>query len=445
MKGKTWPGVCWLAAFFIFCLVNTATAWATAAAAPGWDGHTGLDSNPGVVSWEKSRLAAAREWPLLDEVRSLVEQNYTGAVEPGLWEEGAARGLVESLGDPYSEYIAPDDMPAFAASLDDEYVGVGIVLQDIDGRAVITSIIPGSPAARQGLKSGAVLVEVDGRAVEGRPLEEIGQMLEGKPGTNLGLTVTLPGSDNHKSYSLRRELIRPPVVSSRLLPGRLGYLYLRAFPYWAPAEVEQALTELQRQGARGLVLDLRGNPGGYLDAALEVASLFLLRDKPVVQVVGRDKRVTLLRSRGPGQDLPLIVLVDRGTASAAEILAGALQADKAALLLGTQTFGKGAVQTVFSLSNGGALKITTAHYLTPAGEAIDGKGLKPDIEVPEGQEQLERALTILQGQTTRPRVARTGAAKPAPAGSVGVWPAVAVAGFDGTRVDRLYHYAFCRR
>ncbi|WP_170290923.1 S41 family peptidase [Neomoorella glycerini] len=349
--------------------------------------------------------AAAPGWALLDEVRSLTEKNYAGPIDQATLEAGAVRGLVESLGDPYSEYIAPEEMPAFASSLDEEYIGVGIVFQALDGWVVITNVVPGSPAARLGVTPGSVLVAVDGRPVGNLSLEEIGTLLGGKPGTYVDLTVTLPGSDSRRSYYLRRELIRPPVVSSRLLAGPVGYLYLRSFPYWAPEEVETALAGLEDQGARGLILDLRGNPGGYLDAALDTASLFLLRDKPVAQVMGRDKKVTVLRSRGPGQDLPLVVLVDRGTASAAEILAGALQANHAAILVGTRTYGKGALQTIFPLSNGGALKLTTAYYRTPAGQDIDGEGLKPDIEVTEGREQLDRALKILRAQIAPPLVA----------------------------------------
>ncbi|MBC7324597.1 MAG: S41 family peptidase, partial [Moorella sp. (in: Bacteria)] len=308
-------------------------------------------------------------------------------------------------GDPYSEYIAPEDLPSFASSLNEEYTGVGVVFQEIEGQVVLINIIPGSPAARLGVMPGSVLVAVDGRPVAGLPLEEIGRLLEGKAGTYVELTVVLPGSASSRSYYLRREVIRPPVVGARLMAGCIGYLYLRSFSSWAAEEVAAALEQLEASGARGLILDLRGNPGGYLDAAGETASLFLLRGKAIAKIVDRDKQVSFLRSRGPGQDLPLIVLVDRGTASAAEILAGALQANHAALLVGTCTYGKGAVQTIFPLSNGGALKLTTAYYFTPDGRAIDGEGLRPDIEVTGRQEQLDRALQVLQAQIAPPLVA----------------------------------------
>ncbi|WP_258358805.1 S41 family peptidase [Moorella sulfitireducens] len=361
------------------------------------------------------RLAAAGAatpgWSLLDEVYDLAEKNYPGFLDREALEAGAVRGLVDSLGDPYGEYIAPGDLPFFTSSLNEEYTGVGVVFQEVEGQIVLKEIVPGSPAARAGVKPGSVLVAVDGRPVTGLSLEEIGRLLEGTAGTYVEMTVTLPGSSARRSYYLRREVIRPPVTGVHLFAGQVGYLYLRSFPYWAPEEMEAALAWLEDRGARGLILDLRGNPGGYLDAALETASLFLLPGKPVVQLLGRDNKVTLLQSRGPGQDLPVVILVDRDTASAAEVLAGALQANHAALLIGTRTYGKGAVQTIFNLSNGGALKLTTAYFLTPGGRAIDGEGLKPDIEVAGRQEQLDRALQVLRAQIAPSLVAAVPAGK----------------------------------
>ena len=451
MKLKTRPRVHLAALFlavFIFCylLFNSAAA---GAAAPRWDGHTGRDAGAGAAAWQEERLAAALEsgdvparaigaekpgagdspapetgnvsseairwqegqvaaargWPLLDEVRSLVEKNYTGAAAPELLEEGAARGLVEALGDPYSEYIAPAEVPAFAASLEDEYTGVGIILQAVDSRVVISGVIPGSPAARLGVKAGVVVEEIDERAVKDMSLDAVAALLRGEAGSYVELIVSLPGSGSRRSYYLRREVIRPPVVSSRMLAGAVGYLYVHSFPSWAAAEVADALAGLEAGGAAGLVLDLRGNPGGFLEAAGEVASLFLLKDKLIVRMVGRDCKEQVLRSRGPGQDLPVVVLVDRGTASAAEILAGALQANGAALVLGTPTYGKGVLQTIYPLKNGGVLKLTTAHYFTPDGQAIEGEGLQPDVVVEEGREQLDRAVEILRAQIKPPLLA----------------------------------------
>lgn len=377
--GRRW--LIFVALVLIACLGFNVAA-ATAAAAPA--------------------VAATPGWPLLDEVRELAEENYVNPVNEAALEEGAVRGMLECLGDPYNEYIPPGQVSQYTASLGDEYIGVGVVLTIIEGQVVVSSVIPNSPAARQGLRAGSILLAVDDRPLKGLSLEEVAGLLRGESGSSVELTVSLPGSGVQKKFLLVREQIRPAILNKRILAGQIGYLELKAFPKWVPQEVAAALEFLEAQGCRGLILDLRNNPGGYLESALEIASLFLIEGKPVVQVVGRDRQVKVIHSRGPGQDLPLVVLVDRGTASAAEILAGALQANQAAILLGTTTFGKGVIQTVFPLKNGGALKLTTDYYYTPAGRAIQGAGLKPDIEVDGEQQQLERAWNILSKQLSQP-------------------------------------------
>jgi carboxyl-terminal processing protease len=252
------------------------------------------------------------------------------------------------------------------------------------------------------VRAGSVLLAVDKQPVKELSLEEIGQLVQGELGSRVELTVSQPGSGVQKKILLQRERIRPVILNKRILAGQVGYLELKAFPKWVPEELAAALEFLEAQGCQGLILDLRNNPGGYLEAALEIASLFLIEGKPVVQVVGRDRQARVINARGPGQDLPLVILVNKDTASAAEILAGALQDNQAALLVGTTTFGKGAIQTVFPLTNGGALKLTTDYYYTPGGQAIQGTGLKPDIEVDGEQQQLQRAWNILSKQLNLP-------------------------------------------
>ncbi|MDK2821489.1 MAG: carboxyl-terminal processing protease [Clostridia bacterium] len=345
-----------------------------------------------------SALAASEDWELLNEIYNLTEENYVNQVDSDVLEEAAIRGLINSLGDPYSQYISPDEVSEFCSSVDEEYVGIGVVLQQIGDQLIIRDVIPNSPAARKGVRAGSIVVSVDGITIKGLALDKIGKLFNGEAGEYIRLTVTLPGIGTRENYSIKQEKIRPPVVNSFLMDGEVGYLYLKSFPYWAPDEIATALAELQAQDARGLILDLRGNLGGYLEAATEIASLFLLKDKPVVKIVDRNNKVEIVRSKGPGQDLPMIVLVDGQTASAAEILAGALQANNAALVLGTRTYGKGALQTVYPLSNGGVLKLTTAYYITPDNQSIEGEGLKPDVRVTAKEKPVEKALEILKEQ-----------------------------------------------
>ncbi|MGI9951502.1 S41 family peptidase [Moorellaceae bacterium AZ2] len=337
-------------------------------------------------------------WPLLTEVRDLIEKNYAGEIDPYSLEQGAIRGMIQALGDPYSDYLSPQEVEAFHQVLEGEYSGTGMVVAEENGVFVIQAVLASSPAARQGIRPGGVLLRVDGKSLKGLSLEEIVSLLRGEPGTQVIVEIAWPWESQPRSFTLVRELIRQPVVEVALLEGDVGYLGVRSFAARTPDEVARGLEQLEEAGARGLILDLRGNSGGYLGAAVEVASLFLLEGTPVVQVVDKEGRVEVLRSEGPGLDWPVVVLVDHETASAAELLAGALQDTGAALVVGTRTFGKGSIQSLLPLSNGGALKLTTGYYLTPAGRKIDGEGLEPDLDVSDPEEQLRTAVHLLKNR-----------------------------------------------
>ncbi|MDN5348528.1 MAG: carboxyl-terminal processing protease [Clostridia bacterium] len=343
--------------------------------------------------------ADVKEWPLLNEIKGLVEKYYAGEVDPKALEQGAIRGLLSSLGDPFTEYIPPEDVSLFNSAVDDEFGGVGIELRVAEeGKIVVFSTLPNTPAARVGIKPGDILYMVGLQKVQGLSLDKVVSLIRGEPGTPVILTFIRPGQEEPDIYVLTRETIRPPVLESKILENKIGYLALRSFPYWAPLEVKRALADLNEQGAKSIILDLRGNPGGYLNSALAISSLFLPKGTPIVQILDKDGKKETIYSVGPGQDLPVVALVDRNSASAAEILAGALQDAGLAKLVGERTFGKASVQSVVRLSNGGALKITTAHYLTPSGRQISGQGLKPDYELPGADAQLKKAIELLAAQ-----------------------------------------------
>lgn len=338
--------------------------------------------------------------PLLTEVRELIEKNYAGEVDPYSLEQGAIRGMIQALGDPYSDYLSPQEVEAFHQVLEGEYTGVGMVVAEDNGVFTIQAVLPSSPAARQGIRPGGVLLRVDGKPLKGLSVEGVILLLRGEPGTRVTVEIAWPWDSQPRSFTLVREVIRQPMAEAAILEGGVGYLALRSFTSQTPEEVALCLEALERRGVRKLVLDLRGNSGGYLEAAVEVTSLFLLEGTPVAQVVDKHGWVEVLRSEGPGIDWPVVVLVDGETASAAELLAGALQDTGAALLVGTRTFGKGSIQSLWPLRDGGALKLTTAYYLTPAGRPIDGVGLEPDIAVYDPEEQLNRAVELLKGRTS---------------------------------------------
>lgn len=337
-------------------------------------------------------------WTLLNEVRYIIESNYAGEIDPYLLEQGAIQGMIQALGDPYSEYLSPEKVKMYQKLLEEEYSGVGMVLAEENNIFTIQEVIPSSPAARQGIKPGGVLLKVDGKSVEGLSLGEVVTLLRGEIGTQVTVEIGWPWEPVPRTFTLIRELIRRPVVKAQLLEEKIGYLGLKSFTSRAPVEVAEGLEKLIEGGARGIILDLRGNSGGYLQAAVKVASSFLLKGAPVAQVVDKKGRVEILRSEGPGLDLPVVALVDENTASAAELLAGALQDAGAALLIGTRTFGKGSIQSLIPLSDGGALKLTTDYYLTPAGRKIQGQGIMPDWEVSDPEEQLRTAVHLLKNQ-----------------------------------------------
>lgn len=334
-------------------------------------------------------------WSLLFEVRKLIEENYAGDMDIYALEEGAIRGMLESLGDPYSEYLSPRDIKAYRKALEQEYVGVGLIFKEEGGNFTIIGIVPSSPAARHGLRPGGVLLKVDGQPVKGRTVEEVQGLLQGEVGSEVNVEIAWPWEGVPRTFVLKREPLRQQVVRAEVLDAQLGYLSLASFPSWAPLEVARVLSNFKSQGVKGIILDLRGNSGGYLQSALEVASLFLPPGVPVAQVVNKAGQVEILRSAGPGLDLPVVVLVDEGTASAAELLAGALQDVGIAYVVGTRTYGKGSIQSIIPLSNGGALKLTTGFYLTPAGREIEARGLKPDKEIEGREEQLRYARKLL--------------------------------------------------
>lgn len=344
---------------------------------------------------------------------------------------GATKGAVQALGDPYSLYFDASELEDFDIALGGTYAGIGVKVEERDGYVVVLAPFPGTPGATArfkgarpedpvGLRRGDRIVAVDGRDVVGLPVDLVARMIRGPEGTVVRLTVIREGPDGPRQleFEIRRTRIEIPTVEYRLLPGGIGYLRLTEFLPQAPRRVEGALRDLRRRGMRGLVLDLRDNPGGWLNVAQEVAELFVPRG-PLVHIVSRGDRRETLYVHGPGFDLPLVVLVNRGTASAAEILAGAIRDRLGAPLVGDRTFGKGSVQTRFTFNpHGGVvedgegptgLKLTTARYLTPNGSPVDGVGIAPDVPVPwpdavgdlgdpARDPQLRRALQVLRAR-----------------------------------------------
>jgi carboxyl-terminal processing protease len=327
------------------------------------------------LAWEQARLFA--------EVMERVKRDYVEPIDDAALLESAIRGMVADL-DAHSEYLDAEEYRDIRISTTGSYTGVGIEVGEIDGEVHVITPIAGSPAARSGIRSGDRIIAVDGLAVEQDNLQETIHRMRGLPGSRV--TVTVLRDDEAIEHDMRRELVRVASVYAELMQPSYGYIRLNQFSETTARELSRAVDRLaddNRGMLAGLVLDLRNNPGGVLDAAVDVADLFLDAGL-IVSADGRSSESRFVREAHRGDVLDgadIMVLVNRGSASASEIVAGALQDHGRALIVGTGTFGKGLVQTVMPLSKGRAIKLTTSRYYTPSGDSIHETGITPDVYV----------------------------------------------------------------
>jgi len=317
--------------------------------------------------------------------------------------EAALKGMVGSL-DPHSEFLDVDDYQQLQDDTEGQFGGLGLVVASRDGFITIISPMDDSPGFRAGILSGDRIVKVEGKNVEKMPLPDVVKQLRGKPDTQVTMTIQRPSSGATKDFTLTRAIINMEMVKDingkkefPLGDDKIGYVRITEFGDKTGDELEAALQKLKGEGMKALVLDLRFNPGGLLDEAVEVCQKFLPRGQLVVTTEGPDKSEnSVRRAEGHGDELkgePIVVLVNLGSASAAEIVTGCLQDLHRAVILGEKTFGKGSVQSIFPLDDGSALKLTVAKYYTPSHKVIHEHGIMPDIVVPMSDE-AQAALLI---------------------------------------------------
>lgn len=320
--------------------------------------------------------------------------------------EGAASGIVSSLNDPYSEYLDKDTWQDLKIRLDAKFGGIGVyILQDDQGRLKIMSPIKGTPAYKEGIKHGDIITKINDDSTVGMSQDEAVHLMRGDPGTQLSLSVYRESDAKEHTFRIVREIINVPSVESEVLDSanQIGYISLNQFGTRSAEEIKNSVNDLvENKKIRGLILDLRNNGGGDFDVSIEIAGVFLDGDK-VVSVADAQGNEKVYRADSGKVEFPLVVLVNEDSASASEILAAALQDNKRAVLVGKKTFGKGLVQTVFPLRNGGALKLTTQKYYTPAGIDINEVGITPDyvvdIKPDDSQDkQLEKAVSLIKKQ-----------------------------------------------
>jgi carboxyl-terminal processing protease len=323
-------------------------------------------------------------------------------LDPKKLSEGAIRGMLEALDDPYSSYLDPRHHQLQREDFRGVFEGIGAQVTMREGKLTIVAPIPDTPAERAGIRPGDIILEVDGESTEGITLMEAVFKIRGPKGTPVTLLVLHKGEEKPVPITIIRDVIKVRTVRVENLPDGVVHLTITSFLENTDEELKEALRQIKRDGARGIVLDLRNNGGGLLDTTVRVASQFLKTGLVLYEVDGRgERRDWQVRPGGLATDIPMVVLVNGFSASGAEVLAGALRDHDRAKLIGERTFGKGSVNTMRGLSDGSAIYFTIARWYTPKGDLIEGKGLEPNIQVempPHARDdpQMEKALEVLR-------------------------------------------------
>ncbi len=316
---------------------------------------------------------------------------------------GAIKGAVESLEDPYTTFFTPEDAKKFTEDVSGSFGGVGIEIAKKDNVLMIVSPLEDTPAWRAGLKAGDKILAINDEATDLMTIDEAVKKIRGEKGTKVTLKIMREGFETSKDFVIERDIINVPAVKIEFLSDNIAHLKLLSFNENISYEFYRAAMQIIMKNSRGIILDLRNNPGGYLEKSVEIGGWFVKRGEVIVREKERNDREQLFKAGGNQMflNMPMVVLINEGSASAAEILAGALRDLRGIKLIGVKSFGKGSVQTLTPLSDNSMLKITIAEWLTPDGHQINDKGLEPDIEVKmdENQDkdlQLEKAIETIK-------------------------------------------------
>jgi carboxyl-terminal processing protease len=306
----------------------------------------------------------------------------------------ATRGLLRSLDDPYSDLLSEKQKKIFEEDLTGSFGGVGFEIAIRKGFLTVISPLEGAPAQKAGLKAGDKILKINGEETTDMSLEEAVSKIRGQAGTKVTLTIFRDEWLEPKDFEITREIINVPVVKIKFIQPNIGYIKINTFGTKTYSEFVKVYYDLKNQGAKKFIIDLRNNPGGYLEIAIKMSDLFLDRGKIVLKEIKRDEGTKTIISEGPGLiKEKVVILINKGSASASEIFAGALRDNLGVKLIGEKSYGKGSVQQTFPL-NGNLLKLTIAYWLTPQGVKIEGNGLKPDIEVKEPAEEIDKDLIL---------------------------------------------------
>jgi carboxyl-terminal processing protease len=384
---------------------------------------------------DSSATLPVEELRTFSDVFGRIKNDYVESVEDKELLESAIRGMLTGL-DPHSSYLDEDQFKELQVGTTGQFGGLGIEVGMEDGFVKVIAPIDDTPAQRAGIKAGDLIIRLDDAPVKGMTLNDAVKVMRGKPGTKIELTVVREGLDKPLQIPITRDIIKVRSVKSRMLEPGYGYLRISQFQSKTYDYLVEAIEQLKKENGgnlKGLILDLRNNPGGVLNGAVAVSDAFLNKGL-IVYTEGRIADSSLRFNATPGDEIngaPIVVLVNQGSASASEIVAGALQDHKRALIIGSQTFGKGSVQTILPLSSGTALKLTTARYYTPSGRSIQAEGIIPDIELQSLKvSSIERSIEPLKESDLTGHL-ENGSKKAAPSRSK------AEGGTDGEEEDAL--------
>lgn len=346
----------------------------------------------------QTQLASVSDTSKFIKVLAIIKARYVEDIPVARLMSGAVKGLVEGLDDPHSVYMDAKIYQEFQIETEGSFGGVGIVIGLKEGKGlVVIAPIEGTPGERAGIKSGDVILQIDGQDTKEMQQDEAVARIRGPKGTQVALTIRRDGERELRNFTLTRDNIQLKTVNAKMLDNGIGYIRITTFNESTGNDFNRVFGDLERQGMKALILDLRDNPGGLLHECIKVARNFIPKGT-IVSVEGRGGKTEVYTSDLEQVKYPMAVLVNGGSASASEIVAGAVQDTKVGTLIGTKTYGKGSVQTIFDLYDGTAVKLTIAKYLTPAGRYINSKGIEPDIAVanPEGKDmQLPKAIELL--------------------------------------------------
>lgn len=348
----------------------------------------------------------------IEVIEKTLDKYYVGELDKTAMEEGIYKGLVSSVGDPYTTYYTKEEFDSIMEKTSGVYAGIGVqmMIDQTDNTILVTDVFEGSPAEKAGMLPKDKIVGAEGQPLTGDDFNEAPKMIKGKPGTKVTVTVFRPSTNETLDLEMKRENVIYPSVSHKMLEGNINYIKISSFEELTYDQFKEALDEGTKANAEGLIIDLRDNTGGLLDVTVQIVDE-LIPKGVIVSTKDKNGKVKEMTSDDQYVDIPIVVLVNERSASASEVLSGALKDHDRAILVGNRTFGKGIVQTIMPLTDGSAIKVTTSQYFTPSGVCIQGEGIEPDYKVDLAPElmikakleynedlQLQKAVEVLREQ-----------------------------------------------